>query len=316
MSNLTRGDKVVLIGTGAVGSSYAFTLMNQGICNELVLIDLNEAKTKGDVMDLNHGVVYAPTPLKIHCGTYQDCEDAAIVVICAGAAQKPGETRLDLVNKNVAIFESIVNDVMASGFNGIFIVATNPVDILAYATWKFSGLPKERVIGSGTILDSARFRYLLSEEFGVAPTSVHAYIIGEHGDSELAVWSSANISGKLIAPSLTDEKKEALFVQVRDAAYTIIESKGATYYGIAMGLARITKAILHNEEAVLSVGSLLEGEYGHRDVYIGVPTIINRSGRKDIVELSLNEDEQAKLANSVNVLKDIQAPYWNAYKGG
>ncbi|HEY2495110.1 MAG TPA: L-lactate dehydrogenase [Paenibacillus sp.] len=315
MSNLTSGDKVVLIGTGAVGSSYAFTLVNQGICNELVLIDLNEAKTKGDVMDLNHGIVYAPTSLKISSGTYKDCKDAAIVVICAGAAQKPGETRLDLVHKNLNIFESIVNNIMDSGFNGIFVVATNPVDILTYATWKFSGLPKERVIGSGTILDSARFRYLLSEEFDIAPTSVHAYIIGEHGDSELAVWSTANISGKLIAPELTDERKEAIFVQVRDAAYTIIESKGATYYGIAMGLARITKAILQDEEVILPVGSLLEGEYGHSDVYIGVPTVINRSGRKDILELSLNEDEKEKLTHSVRTLKEIQAPFWNSYKG-
>ncbi|WP_438346968.1 L-lactate dehydrogenase [Paenibacillus sp. FA6] len=315
MSDLTHGDKVVLIGTGAVGSSYAFALVNQGICNELVLIDLNKEKTVGDVMDLNHGIVYSPTSLKISSGTYQDCKDAAIVVICAGVAQMPGETRLDLVNKNLNIFESIVKSVMDAGFNGIFLVATNPVDILAYATWKFSGLPKERVIGSGTILDSARFRYLLSEEYDISPNSVHAYIIGEHGDSELAVWSTANISGKLIASGLTEERKEAIFVQVRDAAYAIIESKGATYYGIAMGLARITKAILQNEEVILPVGSLLEGEYGHSDVYIGVPTVINRSGRKDLVELPLDEEEQAKLAISVKTLKEIQTPFWNSYKG-
>ncbi len=308
--SLTTGDKVVLIGTGAVGSSYAYALVNQGICNELVLVDLDTEKSNGEVMDLNHGLVYAPSPIKITSGTYTECKNASIVVICAGAAQKPGETRLDLVSKNLKVFKSIVKSVMDSGFNGIFLVATNPVDILAYATWKFSGLPKERVIGSGTILDSARFRYLLSEEYDVSPSSVHAYIIGEHGDSELPVWSTANISGKLIAPELTDERQEAIFVQVRDAAYAIIESKGATYYGIAMGLARITKAILQNEEVVLPVGSLLEGEYGHNDVYIGVPTIINRSGRKDIVELSLNEDEKEKFANSVKVLKDIQASFW------
>lgn len=200
---------------------------------------------------------------------------------------------------------------MASGFDGIFLVASNPVDILAYATWKFSGLPKERVIGSGTILDSARFRYLLSEEFGVAPTSVHAYIVGEHGDSELPVWSSANISGKRIESELSEERKNEIFVQVRDAAYEIIESKGATYYGIAMGLARITKAILRNEEVVLAVGSLLEGEYGHSDVYVGVPTIINRSGRKSIVELPLSDEEKAKFEKSVNTLKEIQSPFWS-----
>lgn len=308
--SITLGNKVVLVGTGAVGASYAYAVMNQAICDELVLVDLNEAKAVGDVMDLNHGIAYAPSPIKIRYGTYEDCKDAAIVVICAGAAQKPGETRLDLVSKNLKIFESIVKSIMNSGFNGIFLVATNPVDILAYATWRFSGLPKERVIGSGTILDSARFRYLLSNEFGVSPTSVHAYIIGEHGDSELPVWSSANISGNPIAPDLTDEKKEEIFVQVRDAAYRIIESKGATYYGIATGLARITKAILQNEEVVLPVGSLLEGEYGHHDVYIGVPTVIHRTGRKNIVQLSLNEKEKEKLANSVKILKEIQAPFW------
>ncbi|AJS60648.1 L-lactate dehydrogenase [Paenibacillus sp. IHBB 10380] len=302
---ITLGRKVVLVGTGAVGSSYAFTLVNQSLCNELVLIDLNEAKAKGDVMDLNHGIVYAPSPIKIKFGTYEDCKDAAIVMISAGAAQKPGETRLDLANKNVNIFKSIVKNIMDAGFNGIFLVATNPVDILSYATWKFSGLPKERVIGSGTILDSARFRYLLGKEFDVAPASVHAYIIGEHGDSEVPVWSSANISGKVIENNFTDKRKDEIFVQVRDAAYQIIESKGATYYGIAMGLARITKAILQNEEVVLPVGSLLEGEYGHNDVYIGVPTIINRSGRKDIVELLLSDSEKEKLAKSVKTLKEI-----------
>lgn len=308
--SITLGDKVVLVGTGAVGASYAYAVMNQCICDELVLVDLNEAKAQGDVMDLNHGVVYAPCTMKIRYGTYEDCKDAAIVVICAGAAQKPGETRLDLVSKNLKIFKSIVTSIMDSGFNGIFLVATNPVDILAYATWKFSGLPKERVIGSGTILDSARFRYLLSQEFGVAPTSVHAYIIGEHGDSELPVWSTANISGNPIADQLSDERKEEIFVEVRDAAYKIIESKGATYYGIATGLARITKAILKNEEVVLPVGSLLEGEYGHEDVYVGVPTVINRAGRKNIMELTLNNNEKEQLANSVKVLKDIQTPFF------
>lgn len=308
--NRTWGDKIVLVGTGAVGSSYAYALINQGICGELVLVDLNEAKSKGDVMDLNHGLAYAPIPAKIKFGTYQDCSDAAIVVLCAGAAQKPGETRLDLVAKNLKIFESIVGSVMESGFNGIFLVATNPVDILSYATWKFSGLPKGQVIGSGTILDSARFRYLLGEEFNVAPASVHAYIIGEHGDSELAVWSSANISGKRIASDLSDDRKEDIFVQVRDAAYKIIESKGATYYGIAMGLARITRAILRNEEAVLPVGSLLDGEYGHEDVYIGVPTIIGRTGASGIVELDLNGEEKEKLARSVKTLKDVKSAFW------
>lgn len=307
---MTLGNKVVLIGTGAVGSSYAFALMNQGISSELVLIDLNEGKTKGDVMDLDHGVVYAPSPMSITFGSYEDCKDAAIVVICAGAAQKPGETRLDLVHKNVKIFEAIVGKVMDSGFNGIFLVATNPVDILAYATWKYSGLPKERVIGSGTVLDSARFRSLLGQDFNTAPTSVHAYIIGEHGDSQLPVWSSANISSIPIAPKLTHERKAEIAMQVREAAYKIIEAKGATYYGIAMGLAKITKAILQDHQITLPVGSLLEGEYGHHDVYIGVPTVLNRTGAKTVLELSLNEQEKAQFDGSVKTLKEIQAQIW------
>ncbi len=284
--------------------------MNQGICDELVLVDLNQEKARGDVMDLDHGIVYAPSSVQIRFGNYQDCHDAALVVICAGAAQKPGETRLDLVTKNVKIFDSIVTSVMDSGFNGIFLVATNPVDILAYATRKFSGLPKERVIGSGTILDSARFRYLLGEEFETAPTSVHGYIIGEHGDSQLPVWSSANISGTPIAPKLTEERKQEISIQVRDAAYKIIESKGATFYGIAMGLAKITRAILKNENVVLPVGAMLDGEFGHEDVYIGVPAVINRTGVKKIVELSLDEKEQGQFAQSVKTLKDIQTALW------
>lgn len=310
MMNLTLGNKVVVVGTGAVGASYAYALMNQGISDEVVLVDLNEDKARGDVMDLNHGIVYAPNSMSIKFGSYEDCKDAALVVICAGAAQKPGETRLDLVNKNVKIFESIVGNIMETGFNGIFLVATNPVDILAYATWKCSGLPKERVIGSGTVLDSARFRYLLGEEFDTAPTSVHGYIIGEHGDSQLPVWSSATISGTPVALQLTEERKQEIAVQVRDAAYKIIESKGATYYGIAMGLARITRAILKNENVVLPVGAMLEGENGHHDVYIGMPSVINRTGIKKVVELALNGVEKEQLAKSVKTIKDIQATIW------
>jgi L-lactate dehydrogenase len=308
--SVTLGNKVVLVGTGAVGSSYAYSLMNQGLSDELVLVDINKEKAQGDVMDLDHGIVYAPSSMTIRYGTYEDCRDAAIVVICAGAAQKPGETRLDLVHKNVKIFQSIVGEIMESGFDGIFIVATNPVDILAYATWKFSGLPKERVIGSGTVLDTARFRNLLGKEFGTAPTSVHGYIIGEHGDSQLPVWSSANISGTPVAPKISDERKDEIAQQVRDAAYHIIEMKGATYYGIAMGLARITKAILRNEQVVLPVGTLLEGEYGVNDVYIGVPAVLDRKGVRNVIELSLNEREQEKFAASVQGLKDIQHQIW------
>ena len=316
-----RVSRVALIGTGFVGSSYAFALMNQGIVNELVMIDLNEEKAKGDVIDLNHGKSLSPSPMHIRFGTYEDCKHMDLVVICAGANQKPGETRLDLVEKNLKIFKSIVDQVMASGFDGIFLVATNPVDILTYATWKFSGLPKERVIGSGTILDTARFRYLLGEYFNVAPTNVHAYIIGEHGDSELPVYSSAFIGAVPVKTFIerndeyTIKDLDDIFINVRDAAYEIIKSKGATYYGIAMGLARITKAIFTNENSILTISAHLNGQYGEDDVYIGVPAVINRNGIREIIELELDDQEKARFQNSVNVLKDILAPHFEEVRG-
>ncbi|OQM44942.1 L-lactate dehydrogenase [Anoxybacillus sp. UARK-01] len=310
------GKRVVLIGTGFVGSSYAFALLNQGITEELVLIDVNQEKAEGDAMDLNHGLPFSPSPTKIWFGDYRDCENADLVVITAGANQKPEETRLDLVHKNMKIFESIVSEVMKSGFNGIFLVATNPVDVLTYATWKFSGLPHERVIGSGTILDTARFRYLLGQYFRVDARNVHAYIIGEHGDTELPVWSHADIGGKAVTEFIRERKQykqedlETIFANVRDAAYHIIERKGATYYGIAMGLARLTKAILQNENSVLTVSAYLNGEYGHADIYIGVPAIVNRGGIREIVELKLSEAEKEKFSHSATVLKNVLNPFF------
>ena len=305
-------NRVVLIGTGFVGSSYAFALLNQGVTEELVLIDLNKEKSEGDAMDLNHGIAFSPAPTKIWYGDYSDCKDADIVVISAGANQKPGETRLDLVEKNTKIFKGIVEQVMENGFDGIFLVATNPVDILTYVTWKYSGLPKERVIGSGTILDTARFRYLLGDYFQVDARNVHAYIIGEHGDTELPVWSRADIGGKPILDMMAEkegykeEDLDEIFVNVRDAAYHIIERKGATYYGIAMGLVRLTKAILQNENSILTVSAYLDGHYGGEDIYIGVPAIVNRNGIREIVELDLSEKETEQFNHSVNVLTDIK----------
>ncbi|TGB01717.1 L-lactate dehydrogenase [Halobacillus salinus] len=306
-----NANRVALIGAGAVGSSYAFAMLNQSIAEEFVIIDLNEDKAMGDAMDLNHGKVFAPNPTKTWYGQYEDCRDADIVVISAGANQKPGETRLDLVQKNLKIFHSIVTKVMDNGFNGIFLVATNPVDILTYATWKFSGLPKERVIGSGTILDSGRFRFLLGEYFDVAPGNIHANIIGEHGDTELPVWSHATVGGVPVMdmvdrnPVYSREDLDEIFTNVRDAAYHIIEKKGATYYGIAMGLARITRAILHNENSILTVSAYLNGEYGADDVYIGVPAVINRQGIRNVVEVRLDDTEQGQFDHSAGVLKDI-----------
>ena len=312
--NYGKVNRVVLVGTGAVGCSYAYSMINQGVAEELVLIDVNEAKAEGEAMDLNHGMPFAPSPMNVWNGTYQDCGTADLIVITAGLAQKPGETRLQLVEKNTKIFKDIIKNIMASGFNGIFLVATNPVDILTYVTWKESGLPKERVIGSGTVLDSARLRFGLSKYFNVDTRNVHAYIIGEHGDTELPVWSKASIGVEqvesLIAEKsdLKQERLEEIFVNVRDAAYHIIERKGATYYGIGMSLVRITKAILNNENSILTVSSYLDGQYGHKDIYIGVPAIINRDGIREIIEIDLNETEKEQLDRSVAVLKETMQP--------
>lgn len=317
---MNRVNRVVVIGAGFVGSSYAFALLNQGITEELVLIDLNKEKAEGDAMDLNHGLPFAPSHTKIWYGDYSECGEADIVVITAGANQKPGETRLDLVEKNTRIFKGIVEEIMASGFNGIFLVATNPVDILTYAVWKFSGFPKERVIGSGTILDTARFRFLLGDYFDIDTRNVHAYIIGEHGDTELPVWSNADIAGTAISKwaeskdGFRQEELDQIFMNVRDAAYHIIEKKGATYYGIAMGLVRLTKAILQNENSVLTVSAYLDGEYGQKDLYIGVPAVVNRDGVRNIVELELSEEEQQKFTHSVDVLKKTKNSVFPAGK--
>ncbi|GGD04903.1 L-lactate dehydrogenase [Pontibacillus salipaludis] len=317
---MERVNRIALIGTGFVGSSYAFALLNQGVGDELVLIDVNKEKSEGDAMDLNHGLAFAPSYTKIWYGDYSDCASADLVVITAGANQKPGETRLDLVEKNSAIFKSIVDQVMESGFDGIFLVATNPVDILTYMTWKFSGLPKHRVIGSGTILDTARLRYSLGEYFNVDSRNVHAYIMGEHGDSELPAWSHANIGGRSIYDRIKDNPEKyserdlaPLFEGVRDAAYHIIQRKGATYYGIAMGLVRLTKAILHNENSILTVSAYISGEYGEKDVYIGVPAIVNRSGIREILQIDLDEIEEAQFANSASVLRETLNPVLEKY---
>ena len=301
----------MLIGAGDVGVAYAFALVNQGTVDHLAIIDIDEKKLAGNVMDLNHGVVWAPSRTRVTKGTYADCADAAMVVICAGAAQKPGETRLQLVDKNVNIMNSIVSDVMANGFDGIFLVASNPVDLLTYAVWKASGLPHERVIGSGTILDSARYRYMLSEMDDIAPTSVHAYIIGEHGDSELPVVSSANIGGVSLSRRSEEdpgynERIEKIFEDTRDAAYTIIDAKGSTSYGIGMGLARITRAVIQNQAVVLPVSAYLQGQYGVEDAYIGTPAVIDRSGINKVVELALDEHEKERFRASFETLNKIK----------
>ena len=317
MTATKQHKKVILVGDGAVGSSYAFALVTQGIAQELGIIEIPQLfeKAVGDAEDLSHALAFT-SPKKIYAAKYEDCADADLVVITAGAPQKPGETRLDLVGKNLAINKSIVTQVVESGFKGIFLVAANPVDVLTYSTWKFSGFPKERVIGSGTSLDSARFRQALAEKLDVDARSVHAYIMGEHGDSEFAVWSHANIAGVNLEEFLKDTQnvQEAelieLFEGVRDAAYTIINKKGATYYGIAVALARITKAILDDENAVLPLSVFQEGQYGVENVFIGQPAVVGAHGIVRPVNIPLNDAETQKMQASAKELQAIIDEAW------
>ena len=303
--------KVILVGDGAVGSSYAFALVTQGIAQELGIVDIFKEKTEGDAEDLSHALAFT-SPKKIYSATYADAHDADLVVLTAGAPQKPGETRLDLVEKNLRINKDVVTQIVASGFDGIFLVAANPVDILTYSTWKFSGFPKERVIGSGTSLDSARFRQALAQKLDIDTRSVHAYIMGEHGDSEFAVWSHANVAGVNLENFLIDyrnfnaEELVDLFEGVRDAAYSIINKKGATFYGIAVALARITKAILDDENSVLPLSVFQDGQYeGVTGCYIGQPAVVGAHGIVRPINIPLNDAELQKMQASAKQLKAI-----------
>ena len=299
------GNKVVLIGAGDVGVAYAYALVNQGTCDHLAIIDIDEKKLEGNVKDLNHGVVWASSRTRVSKGTYADCADAAMVVICAGAAQKPGETRLQLVGKNMKIMKSIVDEVMSNGFDGIFLVASNPVDILTYAVWQYSGLDWHQVVGSGTVLDSARFRYMLGERYAVAPTSIHAYIIG-------ATIAGVSMRKQLERDPNLEGELEKVFEETRDAAYNIIEAKGSTSYGIGMGLARITRAILQNQDVALPVSALLNGEYGEENIYIGTPAILYREGIRRVVELEISDHEMERFKHSAKVLREIQEEFFPA----
>jgi L-lactate dehydrogenase len=302
--------KVILVGDGAVGSSYAYAMVLQGIAQEIGIVDIAKNKTKGDAIDLSNALPFTQ-PKTIYSAEYADAKDADVVVITAGAPQKPGETRLDLVNKNLKILKSIVDPVVESGFNGIFLVAANPVDILTYATWKLSGFPKARVIGSGTSLDTARLRQSIAELVKVDARSVHAYIMGEHGDTEFPVWSHANIGGIKIAdwvkahPEVDESELVTMFEDVRDAAYKIIDLKGATFYGIATALARITRAILDDENAVLPLSVYMDGQYDLHDIYIGTPAVINREGITNILELPLTDHEMQSMHSSASQLKKV-----------
>lgn len=296
-------NKVVIIGCGNVGMSYAYALINQRTSvNELALIDLNEERVIGEVMDLNHGLAFAPQQIDIHLGSYKDCRDASIVVIAAGANQEKDETRMDLIYKNGKIFKSIVDNVIQNEFKGIFIVATNPVDIMTYLTYKYANINSNRVIGTGTSLDTARLRYMIADKLDVSPKNVHAYVIGEHGDSEFIPWSNANIGLQNINDFLSEEAKEEIYVEVRDAAYKIINCKGATYYGIGMCLVRITNAILNNENAIITVSSYDKDN----DIFVGGPTILNKEGVKNRVYVKLNEEETSKLQHSIDILNEAK----------
>lgn len=305
----SRPVRVAVVGVGNVGATFAYALLLSGLASEIVLIDANRAKAEGEAMDLNHTVPFTYST-RVWAGDYADCAGASVTVFAAGAGQKPGETRLDLIRKNAAIWREIVPEVVKHNPDGILLIATNPVDALTYVAWKLSGFPAERVIGSGTILDTARFRYLLSQHFGVDARSIHAYIIGEHGDSEVPVWSLANIAGMRLpefckAQKLPHDRQamEEIFLQTRDAAYRIIERKGATYYAVAAGLMRITQAILRNQSTVLSVSSLINDYYGMSDVYFSLPAVIDRGGVENVLRLELSPDEIEKLRHSAGMLK-------------
>ena len=300
--------KVVLVGTGFVGMSMAYSFLTSPGVNELVLVDVMKDKAEGEAMDLSHGLPYAPSKMKIKAGDYSDCKDASIIVVTAGAAQKPGQTRLELTGVNTRIMKSICEQIKESGFDGILVVASNPVDVLTYVAQKVTGLPANRVIGSGTLLDTARLRYMISEYFDVNSKNVHAYIMGEHGDSSFVPWTSAYVGCKSLLELIDEQGKDLsdllkIYEDVRDAAYQIIEKKKATYYGIGLSLNRLVHAILDNENAVVTVSAQQNGQYGQNDIYIGVPAIVNKEGLREIVSLPLNEVDQAKFDHSCNELR-------------
>lgn len=302
--------KVAIVGVGMVGMSFAYAMLNQNICDELCLIDINKERAEGEAMDLSHGLPFAPSSMKIYSGDYTDCTDMDMIVICAGVPQLEGETRRDLLQKNYKVFKTIVKPIVENGFNGVFLVASNPVDVMTKAVLDLSGFPPERVIGSGTSLDTARLRYMIGDYFKVNPRNIHAYVMGEHGDSEFVAWSSAMISVLPIKEldSHTDQimnELDEIAAHVRDSAYKIIKAKKATYYGIGMVLARLTRAILNDENSIFTISAYLNGEYSESGFYIGVPALINRNGVRKILEIPLDESEKKRFKDSAKVIKEM-----------
>ena len=310
--------KIVLVGTGFVGMSMAYSLLNQGGINELELIDVLKDKAEGEAMDLAHGMPCAPNDMIIKAGDYDECKDANIVVITAGLSQKPGQTRLD--SANAKIMKEITESVVASGFKGIFLIASNPVDLMTYVVREVSGFDSSKVIGSGTVLDTARLRYLIGKYLKVSSKNVHAYIMGEHGDSSFVPWNHANVGCKKMTEIMKDNKHpmsdlEKIYTEVQQAAYEIINRKKATYYGIGLGLTKIIKAILNDQNEIMTVSTYLKGEYGHEGLYIGVPTIINRKGAREVLELPLEGDEKAKFDKSCETLMSMKGEIDKVIKG-
>ncbi len=306
----TNYRKAAVIGCGFVGASIAFRFLQQGLFSRLVLLDANREKAEGEAMDLSDGLPYGAS-MEITAGTYDDLADCGLVVITAGVNQKPGETRLELIGRNAAILKSIIGEITARPFGGILLIVSNPVDVLTYAARALSGYPRERVIGSGTVLDTARLKQLLGEELGVDSRNVHAFIVGEHGDSELAVWSGANVSGldlddfcRLRGKALSGGDMDRLYREVRDSANEIIKRKGATYYGIAMAVGRIAECIVKDEHAILPISVTLEGEYGLNGVALSVPAIVGKNGLEKVLEIPLGETERSALSTSVQQLRE------------
>lgn len=304
--------KCAIIGCGAVGATIAFALTQKSLFSELVLIDANKARAEGEAMDLSHGLPFAH-PMKVYAGDYCDISDCFLIIITAGTAQRPNETRLDMVHKNVEIFKNIIPNITKYNNDAIILVVSNPVDILTYCTIKLSGFPSNKVLGSGTVLDTARLKYLLGQRLCVDSRSVHAFIIGEHGDSELAVWSSANVSGidledfHGLCASCQDVSFREIYEDVRDSAYKVIDRKGATYYGIAMAVMRIVLSIIRDEHSVLPVSCYIDGHYGLNDLCIGVPAIVGNAGVEKVLDIPLSDDEKENLIASVKTLKNVIA---------
>lgn len=303
--------KVGIIGCGFVGSSIAFSLMQRGLFSEMVLIDANRKKAEGEAMDVSDGMPYA-SAINIYAGDYDDIADCALIIITAGANQKPGETRLDLIDKNVAILKSIIPQIRSRNFEGILMMVSNPVDVLTYAAYRLSGFPANRVIGSGTVLDTARLKELVGEHLSVDARSVHAFIIGEHGDSELPVWSSANVSGidlnrfcEIRGFYHYEESLKKLYESVRDSAYEIIQRKGATYYGIAVAVTRIAECIVKNEHSVLPISVVLDGEYGLKGLSLSIPSIVGKNGLEKVLEIPLSQTENEALQESARQLQQV-----------